>query len=222
MKRWQGFSPRLGTPIDLMKKLEHDLARLAERPDDDYAAWDFFVTAEHMRDWTSPKPGPPRPADTALLKTVSQLASGGRHFQTDANRQASVADLQQVGAVQLNASEQDAFATSRLLVVMDDGTQRTALDLATDVVHFWRQELTRKYAMDIATWRSQLRKAVEALGPDWSHKIRDDTDGDPTHEQRFVVEFRIDGQRFSSVEGIDERDAIQKAMAWADDRLAGK
>jgi hypothetical protein len=198
MKRWQGFSPRLGTPMDLMTKLEHDLARLAERPDDDYAAWDFFVTAEHMRDWTSPKPGPPRPADTALLKTVSHLASGGKHFQ------------------------QDAFDTSRLLVVMDDGSQRTALDLAMDVVHFWRQELTRKYAMDIATWRSQLRKAVEALGPDWSHKIHDDTDGDPTHEQRFVVEFRRDGQRFASVEGIDERDAIQKAMAWADDRLAGK
>lgn len=121
MKRWQGFSPHLATPRDLMSKLERDLARLVERPDNDDAAWDFFVTADHMRDWTrdwtTTPPGPIRPANTNLLKTVRHLANGGKHFQTDPSRQHdSVADLRKMGAFQSDAFQKDAFASSGITV----------------------------------------------------------------------------------------------------------
>ena len=74
------------------------------------------------------------------------------------------------------------------------------------------------------TGRSQLRKAVEALGPDWSHEIRSDADGDPAHDQRLLVVFRKAGQRYFKVGGEDEQDALRKAMDWVEkqsDRRAG-
>ncbi|MEO8228139.1 MAG: hypothetical protein ABI628_00100 [Chloroflexota bacterium] len=64
--------------------------------------------------------------------------------------------------------------------------------------------------------RSRLRKAVEALGPDWSHEIRHDPDGDP----RFVVVFRRAGQRYFLVGGNDEPEAMRRAMDWVDKRSA--
>lgn len=71
------------------------------------------------------------------------------------------------------------------------------------------------------TGRSRLRKAVEALGPEWSHEIRRNTDGDPTHEQRLVVVFRRAGQRYFLVGGDDEDDAMQKALDWVGKQTPG-
>ena len=49
MSRFGGFFA-LGTPADLLKKLRHDFS---------YAAFDFFVTAEHLLDWKYPDDGVP-------------------------------------------------------------------------------------------------------------------------------------------------------------------
>lgn len=70
----------------------------------------------------------------------------------------------------------------------------------------------------IETGRSQLRKAVEALGPDKSHEIRYDPNGDP----RFVVAFRRAGQRYFLVGGADEREALRNALDWVDQQSAGR
>jgi hypothetical protein len=44
----------LRTPEDLLGKLRVDLKRLEADPLDQYAAFDFFVSASHMPDWLSP------------------------------------------------------------------------------------------------------------------------------------------------------------------------
>jgi hypothetical protein len=80
--------------------------------------------------------------------------------------------------------------------------------------------LTRppEVGIETETARSQLRKAVESLGPDWSHEIRHDPDGDPP----FVVVFRRAGQRYFLVGGSDEQDAIREAMDWVDKQTPGR
>ena len=49
----KGFGS-LQTPLDLLSKLEHDLERMRVSPEDTYAAFDYFVTAEHVIDWAYP------------------------------------------------------------------------------------------------------------------------------------------------------------------------
>ncbi len=48
-----GFA-ELRSPRDLLAKMEHDRRRMSADPTDTYAAFDFFVTAEHMLDWSFP------------------------------------------------------------------------------------------------------------------------------------------------------------------------
>ena len=38
----------LRTAASLLKKPEHDLARMDTQPGEEYVAFDFFVTAEHL------------------------------------------------------------------------------------------------------------------------------------------------------------------------------
>ncbi len=56
MSKFQGFF-ELATPPDLLKKLRHDLSRVQQNLTDSYAAFDFFVTAEHILDWKYPDTG---------------------------------------------------------------------------------------------------------------------------------------------------------------------
>lgn len=44
----------LKTPKDLLGKLQHDYERLKANRLDTYAAFDFFVTSEHLLDWIYP------------------------------------------------------------------------------------------------------------------------------------------------------------------------
>lgn len=41
----------LRSPQDLMEKLEYDFRYLKDSPDNQYLAFNFFVTAEHLPDW---------------------------------------------------------------------------------------------------------------------------------------------------------------------------
>jgi hypothetical protein len=45
---------QLKTAQDLFRKLENDFSRIKDDPLNQYAAFDFFVTAEHMLDWEMP------------------------------------------------------------------------------------------------------------------------------------------------------------------------
>ena len=63
--------------------MEHDPGRLEADPADTFAAFDFFVAAEHMIDWQYPDDQGKRAAIRAVDpgKTVSHLASGAKHFE---------------------------------------------------------------------------------------------------------------------------------------------
>jgi hypothetical protein len=85
----------LQTPRDLREKLRHDLRRIESAPTDAYAAFDFFVTAEHMLDWVYPGAAKkPQLASTRnssiLLKICSHVANGAKHFQVEDSRHNSV------------------------------------------------------------------------------------------------------------------------------------
>jgi len=45
---FQGLTKELQTPKNLLDKLQFDFARIKANPLDVYAAFDFFVTAEHV------------------------------------------------------------------------------------------------------------------------------------------------------------------------------
>jgi hypothetical protein len=76
---------RLETAADLLRKLEHDFERMRGSPGDAYAAFDFFVTAEHLPEWTDPKCQHLR-KDTPLLAVVSHIANNAKHFELDPRR----------------------------------------------------------------------------------------------------------------------------------------
>src|SRR5690348_10091676 len=77
----------LATPKDLFQKMESDLAALRKDPSDSYSAFNFFITAEHLPDWLSLKD---LRKQTPLLRVVSHLANGAKHFQLDPRRHTSV------------------------------------------------------------------------------------------------------------------------------------
>jgi hypothetical protein len=86
MNKFTGlFELRL--PTDLIRKLRHDLERMETSPLDQYAAFDFFVTAEHIVDWLHPTDEPSRRAlrdSSHLLRITSHLANGSKHFEATA------------------------------------------------------------------------------------------------------------------------------------------
>lgn len=141
--RWEGFSPRLRKQSDLLDKLQADLARLERDPGDDYAAWDFFVTAEHMRDWNQARGLPKMGRDAPLLLLVSDLANHGKHFRTDDPRLTNVGDaIGSTGAFQADAFDPRVFDTVRLVIdLVDPPRTESAVDLARRVVAWWVAEL---------------------------------------------------------------------------------
>jgi len=87
----------LTTAKDLFLKLEHDLAEVQRNPSDAYAAFNFFVTAEHLLDWLHPGNAnkgtrEARRGTEPLLALVSHLASGAKHFDQLSSHHRSVKD----------------------------------------------------------------------------------------------------------------------------------
>jgi hypothetical protein len=154
MTSFKGFAP-LQQPRDLVAKLRHDFERMRAAPDDAYAAFDFFVTAEHIVDWLLPdKPGAnqaaarkARRASLELLEITSHLANGAKHFQALAKQHDSVADvkLAQGGfdprAFSPTAFSPAAFRMHGLNVHLEDGRVLNVLSLAEDVLRHWQTEL---------------------------------------------------------------------------------
>jgi hypothetical protein len=136
-----GFSPQLRTAKDLVAKLEHDFGRVAADPHDAYAAFDFFVTAEHMGDWIGDLS---LKKSNSLLALVSHLANGAKHMTASATRHRSARDVVDTAdAFQRAAFQRDAFQVGGLVVEHDgyDGKAPGFVDvvtLADEVLAFWR------------------------------------------------------------------------------------
>jgi hypothetical protein len=145
MSKFRGFG-ELKAPCDLVQKLEHDFSRISDTPHDQYAAFDFFVTAEHILDWIYPTDRKTRSAlrKLPLLAVTSHIANGAKHFEATDERHQSVVDVEKSRYVKagyvkdgyfddpllihLSPRHQEYFGTSSIEVVT----------LAKKVLQYWR------------------------------------------------------------------------------------
>jgi len=141
----------LQTPADLVRKLRHDLKRMETSPFDQYAAFDFFITAEHIVDWLHPMDEPARKAlrvNNALLRITSHLANGSKHFQATAKKHRSVTRTEKFRYVEQGYVEPGYFAEPLLVHLSPDeerelGTSSVdALSLARQVLEVWIRYLS--------------------------------------------------------------------------------
>lgn len=148
---WRGFSEQLQTPRDLLRKMTSDYERMLAAPGDPFPAFDFFVAAEHIVDWTWPddraKQRDVRAHDPA--RTVSHLASGAKHFEASDARHASVQDVESVrdfgnaipGRAVLGEMRLGSVGEPALVITLADGHRVAAKVLAADVLAYWREAL---------------------------------------------------------------------------------
>jgi hypothetical protein len=93
----------LKTAADLRDKLRRDLERLKAEPLSADAAFNFFVTAEHMLDWVYPGRAKSHTRagvrkSSPLLRTCSHLANGGKHFEVEDPQHESVSSTDEGGS----------------------------------------------------------------------------------------------------------------------------
>jgi hypothetical protein len=140
----------LQKPADLVRKLQHDLGRIADSPQDQYAAFDFFVTAEHILDWVHPHDKAARESlrsGNPLLRITSHLANGGKHFQARAAHHQSVTGTEKDRYVEEGYVEEGCFDEPLVVHLSDNeakeiGSQHIkVLDLAHKVVDFWKKNV---------------------------------------------------------------------------------
>lgn len=80
----------LRTPHHLLKKLEWEYENLQANPGDAWAAFNFFVTAEHMPDWCGCVPCK---NVEPLLQVCSHIANGAKHFNLTNPKHKSVKSI---------------------------------------------------------------------------------------------------------------------------------
>jgi len=147
MGKTEGFF-ELRTPRQLLDKLEADFVRLQSSApisaEAQYAAFDFFVTAEHLCDWVEQAGG----TDRATLPKyddgdlVSHVANGAKHFRVDPKRHSTVRDTQAYsGAFDSAAFQRSAFDVDRLIIEREDGRVEAVLDVAARVLEHWKKEV---------------------------------------------------------------------------------
>jgi hypothetical protein len=152
----------LKEPADLVRKLRHDLGRMRESPRDQYAAFDFFITADNIVDWLHPadtkeeeKIRKSLRASSPLLKITAHLANGAKHFE--ATRHQSVAGTERIQYVADGYAEQGYFDSLLIKLNADkDGLEPKeiinlggptigAVSLAQEILHFWNDALKLNY-----------------------------------------------------------------------------
>jgi len=150
-----GFG-RLQSAEDLLAKLRHDFARLEHDPTDQYAAFDFFVGAEHMIDWILPGRANRQSRETLresniLLEVTSHIASGSKHFVAESSHHHSVSHVDAPpAAFDWNVFDGDAFQTGELVVTLEGaaaaklGDRIRVRPLALMVLQFWESRFSER------------------------------------------------------------------------------
>jgi hypothetical protein len=92
----------LQTPGDLLRKLRSDFEELKKEPRDSYLAFNFFVTAEQMKDWLFPGYSHKGTREvlqdsSQVLQVCSHIANGAKHFVVEAAHHKSVTDTHRRG-----------------------------------------------------------------------------------------------------------------------------
>jgi hypothetical protein len=140
----------LTEPRHLLEKLEHDYERLVNAGDPigreaQYAAFDFFVTAEHLCDWQKhTKPGTrlTQLRDYPDGALVSHLASGAKHFRADDPRHVAANGTRVSGAFFGRGYFGGSyFGQAQLVIDLQDGSTATVLDVAARVLAHWSKTI---------------------------------------------------------------------------------
>lgn len=148
MAKFKGFG-ELKKPSDLVKKLEFDFKRLNEIAHDQYVAFDFFVTAEHIIDWIHPADKAARKAmrsSSPLLKIVSHIANGAKHFEATALHHQSIDDVENDRYVEAGYVEDGYFEESIVVrltskeAVAFGKSEINVIDLAGQVLTYWKDQ----------------------------------------------------------------------------------
>jgi len=139
----------LRTPRQLLEKLEADLERLRSASpiskQAQYAAFDFFVTAEHLPDWIEGVTGTKaaRHRDYADGKLVSHVANGAKHFHVDPKRHKAMRETRaHPGVFDANVFDSKVFDVDSLEIEQEDGRIEAVLDVAARVLDRWKKQLT--------------------------------------------------------------------------------
>jgi len=135
---------------DLLEKLRHDFARVRADTMDPYAAFDFFMTAEHMVDWLFPKSKADREKlrDAPLLALCSHIANGAKHFEATAKHHKSFSESQ-VHRGSFSSDFSSDFDISGLVIILDGGAKKEfgakiyVIDLAEKILRYWEDRLKK-------------------------------------------------------------------------------
>ena len=145
MSNFKGFA-ELRAPQDLVKKLEYDLARVLNSPQDEYAAFDFFVTAEHIVDWIYPHSRNEREeirSRLPILKITSHLANGVKHFEATSKHHQSVKTVEKTRYAETGYVEEGYFEDHLIVHLTEeeksssDQSSIKVSDLAKQVYEYW-------------------------------------------------------------------------------------
>lgn len=137
----QGFTNKLANANDLLRKLERNFEKFKKSPADVYEAFDFFVTAEHLPDWIDS--GKNVRKENELLRIVSHIANGAKHFKVKDNRHDSVDGIQ-IGIDGYNGDAGDQYEEILIDFHMGknlQGLRTSALEVAEQVLAFWQERL---------------------------------------------------------------------------------
>ena len=153
---FQGLTEELQTPKDLLAKLQFDFTRIEANPCNIFAAFDFFVTAEHLHEWVV-KHYPEWVDDKSIkneesrLNIVSHIANGVKHFKATHSKHKSVKNVhKRKGAFQAEPFQSDAFDVGDLVIELKEdeaekfGSEISVRTLAQDVVNFWTDKIRLK------------------------------------------------------------------------------
>jgi hypothetical protein len=149
MSSFRGFC-ELRSVHDLLLKLQQDIVRMVDDPGDEYAAFDFFVTAEHMTDWLYPDSHVERSAlrqSDPLLQLTSHIANGAKHFAAKSTRHTSVESIDKERYVEPGYVEPDFFEESIVIrlspteVANFKCAQFDAVTLGYRVLEYWQRKL---------------------------------------------------------------------------------
>jgi hypothetical protein len=139
----------LNTAGDLRGKLRRELAKLKAEPLSVDAAFNFFVTAEHMLDWACPGKIKATRDSEPFLQVCSHLANGAKHFEFDDPRHRSVGSTDEGGSWEPAGWSPPHWAPpgwepqGRLLVNLKGeaaarfGPSIGAIELAEKVMDYW-------------------------------------------------------------------------------------
>jgi hypothetical protein len=136
----------LKTPADLFCKLEGDLVALESSYQDTRVAFNFFVTAEHIPDWLGKRD---LIRQHAILRIVSHIANGAKHFVLSDRRHKSVTSTEKSRYIEDGYFEPGYFHEPLLIHLSPDEAREMnapmidAVTLGRQVIEFWRQHIPK-------------------------------------------------------------------------------